>query len=741
MKSKKEIEDYLGMKIEPYYTTEVESIYGEEQVAYDRYVMGQRIPVNYRENKALPKRTEDAIKKLIKESIEKNDMETAFTCHSIIIENTTSYRDLKSIDGLNKEQIDKLMKYEQEAREKAEEQARLKAEQEAKEKAEEQARLKAEQEAKEKEEEQARLKAEQDAKERAEEQARLKAEQESKEKEEEQARIKAEQDAKERREEQARIKAEQEKMAKIEEERQATIDNDIKEYEQYEELIAKKPELKKILEELKYEDFSASVNGKKSSRMNELLNMLKSYPQNERKLIIQQYNKLADILIDEQSIQQSDNKNDEKNSIKDIVEDKFFNPEKLNSYAYIPEVNYDELKYFLENYPEHIPGWINLKLNERDLSDKMVDLLANHIKMDGQDGFMITEFNVEFANITDLDIHSIQAIENLIGKQPIECSKTAFKYKDSQVPEKDSETVKKEIEEFKKITEGITDQMSDIEKFKIIYTRIAEKVKYNNDYYENNKNSFHIVSEPDDNQNLEGIVNGKTVCGGYSAILSQALNCVNIDCISRIGHNAFKQLHAWNQVEIEGNWYNCDLSADVSRIGSIYKTPACCLLSDESFEKKGYKDFHSVQQSPMIEKKICETDYDQEYIHESFHSYAMEQWEKGGAIEQQTNGHDKTYEEVQQEKIRPQDESIKDEIGDEFKEIEKQKTDTQKLSVDLWMNRFGSWYGAIDRVSQGAKAKFVKMKSDIVKAISNKIKERSNNKDANKDQEQNQGGR
>ena len=165
MKSKKEIEDYLGMKIEPYYTTEVESIYGEEQVAYDRYVFGQRIPANYRKAKALPKETEDALKKLIKESIEKNDMETATTCHSILIDNTSSFRDVKSIDGLNEEQIAELMKYEQEQNdeeknvifkenqtninEREEEQARLKAEQEAKAKAEEQARLKAEQEAKE----------------------------------------------------------------------------------------------------------------------------------------------------------------------------------------------------------------------------------------------------------------------------------------------------------------------------------------------------------------------------------------------------------------------------------------------------------------------------------------------------------------------------------------------------------------------------------------------------------------
>ena len=268
MNSKKEIEDYLGMKIESYYTMEVESIYGEEQVPYDRYVFGQRIPANYRKEKALPKETEDALKKLIKESVEKNDMETAATCHFILIDNTSGFKDVKSIDGLNEDQIAELMKYEQEQsdnnkREREEQQARLKAEQEAKEKAEEQARLKAEQEAKEKAEEQARLKVEQEAKKREEQQARLKAEQEEK-------------------------------------ERQSSIDKDIAEYKQYEELIIRKPELDKLLEELKYEDFSVAVNGHTSERLGELLNDLKKLPQNERKIILQQYNKYADLTINEQ---------------------------------------------------------------------------------------------------------------------------------------------------------------------------------------------------------------------------------------------------------------------------------------------------------------------------------------------------------------------------------------------------------------------------------------------------------
>ena len=113
---------------------------------------------------------------------------------------------------------------------KAAEEARLKAEAEAKAKAEEEARLaeearlKAEAEAKAKAEEEARLaeearlKAEAEAKAKAEEEARLKAEAEAKAKAEEEARLKAEAEAKAKAEEEARRKAEAEAKAKAEEE-------------------------------------------------------------------------------------------------------------------------------------------------------------------------------------------------------------------------------------------------------------------------------------------------------------------------------------------------------------------------------------------------------------------------------------------------------------------------------------------------------------------------------------------
>ena len=53
----------------------------------------------------------------------------------------------------------------------------------------------------------------------------------------------------------------------------------------------------------------------------------------------------------------------------------------------------------------------------------------------------------------------------------------------------------------------------------------------------------------------------------------------------------------------------------------------------------------------------------------------------------------------------------------------------------MWKNRFQNWYSSIDRVSQNSKGKFLKMKADIVKAISDKFKERVSTKSIQQEQD------
>lgn len=62
------------------------------------------------------------------------------------------------------------------------------------------------------------------------------------------------------------------------------------------------------------------------------------------------------------------------------------------------------------------------------------------------------------------------------------------------------------------------------------------------------------------------------------------------------------------------------------------------------------------------------------------------------------------------------------------KQLEQPQQIQEIQTTNMWKNRFQNWYSAIDRVSQNSKGKFLKMKADVVKAISDKIKLRDNNR-------------
>ena len=304
MKSKEEIEKYLGKKIKSNNKQQTRDSSYAMSVDMSRYVSKEQQSYTVTV-KVLSEESEKALKSLLKDSIEKGDLETAATCHSILLEESTFYKNHPNAIGLDINEVMALKQYEAEQKTIAEEQARLKAEQEAKEKAEEQARLKAEQEAKEKAEEQARIKAEQEEK-----------------------------------------------------ERQASIEKDIAEYEQYEELISRKPELDKLFNDLYYEDFSVAVDGHISERMVDLLDDLKKLPDNERKIILQRYNGLADLTINEQGQVIKDG------IVQDLPKRKSNEQENTQEEQIEVEISDDELE---EQFAETTSGLDYDKMMEEDL--------------------------------------------------------------------------------------------------------------------------------------------------------------------------------------------------------------------------------------------------------------------------------------------------------------------------------------------------------------------------------------
>ena len=129
MKSKEEIEAYLGIKIKSS---------NEEQTRDSSYAMSNDVTryVSKEQQyytvtvKVLSKESEKALKNLLKESIDKGDLETASTCHTILMEESTFYKNHPNAIGLDLNQGILLTKYEEQQKLIAEK-ARIQAEKEA----------------------------------------------------------------------------------------------------------------------------------------------------------------------------------------------------------------------------------------------------------------------------------------------------------------------------------------------------------------------------------------------------------------------------------------------------------------------------------------------------------------------------------------------------------------------------------------------------------------------------------
>ena len=96
----------------------------------------------------------------------------------------------------------------------------------------------------------------------------------------------------------------------------------------------------------------------------------------------------------------------------------------------------------------------------------------------------------------------------------------------------------------KNYVKGIKDSADDYEKVKTIYRRLIQKVDYNMDA----KNNQNIISV---------FIGKETVCQGYASAMQYLLEKLEIPCVIVTGM-AKGGPHAWNLVQLDGEWYYVD---------------------------------------------------------------------------------------------------------------------------------------------------------------------------------------
>ncbi len=135
---------------------------------------------------------------------------------------------------------------------------------------------------------------------------------------------------------------------------------------------------------------------------------------------------------------------------------------------------------------------------------------------------------------------------------------------------------------------------------------------------------------------------------------------------------------------------------------------------EERFIESHYEDFYQKYQKLRNGGKCSKED-----ILKEFQAMVTDK-----EMEEMNNFYSQTKEEIFQYDTYNQTKSNIEEKKIESPEVEEPAQQQGKMK--LWTNRFKGWYGAIDRVPEITRARFIKMRLDISKAIKSIIKDRNN---------------
>lgn len=203
----------------------------------------------------------------------------------------------------------------------------------------------------------------------------------------------------------------------------------------------------------------------------------------------------------------------------------------------------------------------------------------------------------------DVKIDNIAVIDR-------ECNDAYVRKRFEYTPEQYIE-LRRKIEE---ITGDIPQDLSDIQKFMIIYRRLGSRISYDHGIIGANKYSQYAQDNVDDCRNcVNGLMRNTCVCAGYADILYNCLKAVGIEAYKISGLSG--EYHQWNKVKIDGVFYNTDLTWDVPSLTKNYiHIPRWCL--------KGDKFFGKAHKEQIGKKAECPKDLDKGQIIEAF-KFAM----------------------------------------------------------------------------------------------------------------------
>lgn len=224
-----------------------------------------------------------------------------------------------------------------------------------------------------------------------------------------------------------------------------------------------------------------------------------------------------------------------------------------------------------------------------------------------------------------------------------------------------------------------------------------------------------------EDRNLLGLIRGMAVCQGNAEIIRNLCAEYGIQASVIRGKGIDGGGHAWNQVQLDGIWYDDDFTSYQGLLAKnqLDKCQAFLMGAVNGVTLTDYNKYVAYNRIQPVGKNLPLTDK------KTLLNY--------GRVQQQTQ-----QQSVQpHEKERPPEESIKDEVGDESKPKTQSQQQEEQQAEAIWMNRLQANNDNVAKMQDGAKKQ-----QDVVKLIQDLDREQRQEKNQQiQEENQNNGQR
>ena len=242
-------------------------------------------------------------------------------------------------------------------------------------------------------------------------------------------------------------------------------------------------------------------------------------------------------------------------------------------YAYVQNIDDNNV----ENYQEVLNMFYTI-LNSGDNSYSFYcnyDNCLTDIKNLINDNKIISNINNFVHPFNSFDSINIDVANS--GKITVKNKKA---YNDEEI-----EYIKTYIKEF--ISSNITEKMKNYDKIKLFHDHVVNNTEYDKDTVNDKYTAYNLL------------ISGKSICGGYSDIMSIYLNILGIQ-----NYKVTSENHIWNLVNLDGFWYHLDMTWDdpVASDGNQYLIHNFFLIKTNELQKLD-KVEHNFDTNIYIEAK------------------------------------------------------------------------------------------------------------------------------------------